>query len=569
MKNRAEIYVILLMIIFLFATAAPVFCASPYRVAILPFKINAEKDLSFMKEGIRDMLASRLSWQDNVTVIDKTETLSALEGAEGFSGDSLAFLVGGKLQADYVLSGSLTVFGESVSIDARMLDISGKQEPLAFHNQTRGMGEVIPKINQFATDINEIMFGRVVKRAPVAVMPSGTGSLAQPAPTAEPVIDIHAHPEKLLAGGIVEEQSPPVASQSVATPNTSFIATGSISQKQRPSFWKSQNFKQMITGIDIGDVDNDGQLETVVVTRKTVAIYRFRNNRFVKVAQIAKHKTLQNIGVDVADINENGTPEIFVSSLNATRTGASSFVLEFNGKDFSTIIKGSPWFYRVSQNRVQGPILLGQYQKIGTDIFNAPIYEMIWEGSSYQKNNRIIKGSRANVIGTFYGDITNDGENHVLAYSRSDNLHIFHKGGGKLWKGGDRFGGNMMSIALDKTEPGVENIQYFPMRIRTADINRDGKAEVIVVKNHEMTKSKMKNFRLFKKAHIESLSWDGLGLSSNWKTKIISGRISDYVIGDFDNDGADELVASIVMQEGSVAFTDSQSTIIAYDLNTE
>ena len=33
------------------------------RVAVLPFTINAEKDLSFLKQGIIDMLSSRLSWE--------------------------------------------------------------------------------------------------------------------------------------------------------------------------------------------------------------------------------------------------------------------------------------------------------------------------------------------------------------------------------------------------------------------------------------------------------------------------------------------------------------------------
>ena len=36
--------------------------AEPYKVAIIPFKINAEKDFTFLKDGIFDMLASRLSW---------------------------------------------------------------------------------------------------------------------------------------------------------------------------------------------------------------------------------------------------------------------------------------------------------------------------------------------------------------------------------------------------------------------------------------------------------------------------------------------------------------------------
>ena len=149
----------------LFFTAAPVL-AAPARVAILPFDVNAEKDLTFLQEGILDMLASRLAWQDKVDVINENETKAAVAAVEGFDGESRALLVGGKLQADYVLFGSLTVFGESVSIDAKMVDVSGQQEPVPFFAQTGSMGQVIPQINQFATNINATVFGRGVAQQP-------------------------------------------------------------------------------------------------------------------------------------------------------------------------------------------------------------------------------------------------------------------------------------------------------------------------------------------------------------------------------------------------------------------
>jgi hypothetical protein len=63
------------------------------------------------------------------------------------------------------------------------------------------------------------------------------------------------------------------------------------------------------------------------------------------------------------------------------------------------------------------------------------------------------------------------------------------------------------------------------------------------------------------------LSWDGVGLGPNWKTRSITGYIQDITIGDFDNDGQDELVAALVMKEGKVILLgEPKSTIIAYEL---
>ncbi|PIU49091.1 MAG: hypothetical protein COS92_08505, partial [Desulfobacterales bacterium CG07_land_8_20_14_0_80_52_14] len=39
--------------------AARISAATPLRVAILPFQINAPSELSYLKHGIADMLASR------------------------------------------------------------------------------------------------------------------------------------------------------------------------------------------------------------------------------------------------------------------------------------------------------------------------------------------------------------------------------------------------------------------------------------------------------------------------------------------------------------------------------
>ena len=53
--------------------------ADPKRVALLPFKINAEKDLSFLRDGIFDMLTSRLSKEGQVEVISRGKVDEALQ----------------------------------------------------------------------------------------------------------------------------------------------------------------------------------------------------------------------------------------------------------------------------------------------------------------------------------------------------------------------------------------------------------------------------------------------------------------------------------------------------------
>lgn len=129
--------------------------------------------------------------------------------------------------------------GLSVSIDAKMTDVGGVKPSVAVFNQSKGMDSVIPKVNLFATDINERVFGRVVQRP--REEPSGA------VPSRAPV-DIYAHPEKLLGetGGYREETS---------GLNPDFIMAAG--RKDASSFWKSQNFDKNIKAMGIGDVDGD------------------------------------------------------------------------------------------------------------------------------------------------------------------------------------------------------------------------------------------------------------------------------------------------------------------------
>ena len=261
------------LILYIFTFGIPLSAlAKPLQVAIVPFKVNAEKDLSFLKDGIVDMLSSRLFWEDKVSIINRQATEKAAAAVGGPLNESMARKLGTGLGADYVLFGSLTVFGNSVSIDAKMVDVSGKKQTLTFFNQSQGMDQVIPGINLFASDINEKEFGRVME-TPRSVQAIGTPS----AKAAQAQPDVRAHPDKLLSGGF----SGPETSVQQDTLNPAFIATpGAQSGPEgRQVFWKSPNFKFLINGLAIGDVDGDGKVETVIVRPQSVDIYRMEIRR--------------------------------------------------------------------------------------------------------------------------------------------------------------------------------------------------------------------------------------------------------------------------------------------------
>ena len=98
------------------------------KIAITPFTVNAPEDMQYLKSGIQDMLETRLTHDNDVVVISEEKTALAMEGMQEPLDENKAREIGQRLGADFVLFGSLTVFGSSASLDARLVDVIGNEE---------------------------------------------------------------------------------------------------------------------------------------------------------------------------------------------------------------------------------------------------------------------------------------------------------------------------------------------------------------------------------------------------------------------------------------------------------
>ena len=544
----------LILISFVFLNFCSATAAEPKRLALLPFKINSEKDLSFLRDGIFDMLSTRLAKEGQVEVISRAKVETAMQpvAGSGSVNESKARDIGTRLNADFVLFGSLTVLGNNVSIDAKMVDITGGKPTMTFYDQSQDLGAVITKINLIAADINDKMFGRTPAAATKAPTPA-----AKPQKTTKS--DVHAHPEKVLQDdGFITHGGEDAEGMG--------ITTGGAARETQASFWKSASFKQLINGVAVGDVDGDGKNETVIAAPHKVTIFRSEGGPFQKIAVIEESNNKNIYGVDIADINDNGYGEIFVTSFNAKKTVVNSFILEYDGKNFIKIMDNRRLIYRVADTPNRGRVLLGQLPRKGNSD-SGPIFEMIWQGGEYVPTDEIKTPRHTSLLGLTIADVLNNGQENAIGYKGNDHIQVIDSSGNTIWDSPDRFGGSMLFWDAPRDDRGqVENKKYFPMRLAVWQNRADKESQVIAVKNHDVTGRKME-YRQFTKTHIEAFTWDGLGLRPIWKTRTMSGYIQDYTVGDFDNDGNDELVAALVIKEGRVAvLTEAKSTIIAYDL---
>ena len=343
-----------------------------------------------------------------------------------------------------------------------------------------------------------------------------------------------------------------------------FINTKTPGSKE---FRKRFKIADILNCIATGDLDNDGQIEVVTATDHEIKILQPKGDLLIEKKKIEYSSSLRIVAIDIADINGNDLPEIFVTALSIHREDINSFVVEYDGsKGYQTIAKNEPYYYRVIETKDQDKVLYAQ--KKGRSPFNGKIYEMQWENNQYTINEKIKMPRNVSVLSLAKGTIGDKDLSEYMMISESGYLSIVNDAGNIEWEARETRGGSKHYFLLPDSDIGGsnENRVYLQPRLKIYDNKNDGKNELFVIHNIEVG-SILKTYKKFVKATIEINTWNGIALYPISKTRTVQGWISDFTIADTDNDGADELLVSVVESEKSTIISGSnRSYIISYDL---
>ena len=560
--RKAFIYIFFLAAVFI--AAGSLWAKDKYIVTILPFSIHSAENIDYIKNGIAEMLTSRISASKKIKVSQKDTVLAQLKKSkikEITAGD--AYNIGKKLNSDYVVWGSITKIGNSISIDGKLLNIDKSKSDIGVSSQSQSLDDVIPKINDFSENIINHILGITpqISTAPAVVTPTS------PTMSNESQIIANMRSGNKKGGTLT------------SVINAEFINTEE--PLNHKDFWMSQKIPTEFKGMDIGDVNNDGLNEIVTIDKNNVYIYQ-KNEKELKLLEKIKGNSYDNyIAVDVADINKSGIPEIIVTSLNDTVL--DSFVLEFKDGKYIKIASNIRWFLRVIDTPSGIPLLLGQEYGFGKP-FDMPIYEMVWKDGTYVSDQKMQIPLGLSIYGLNIDNLGIDGSEKILAMDEYDYLYIINKttkplsrifsigftSDDLIWKSDDVYGGSNNYIEnIDKNNPDNprEKSAYVNLRLLTADINKNGKKEILLVKNLSPVGRVFKNYKLFTSSEIYDLEWNGLGMAENWRTKKIDGYVADYSIKDVDNDGQQEITLALVLSAG-VSLRE-RSVIVTYKIDAK
>lgn len=124
------------------------------RIMVLPFEIQSQKDMSYLKTQIPLIISGQLEKDGGViieseqTFLDETKPITLLQARDfGRSG-----------HADYVVWGSLTRLGKRISLDVKLLNTVSDQGPEYLYAEGEDIENLLSTVNQVAVSIGTRVF---------------------------------------------------------------------------------------------------------------------------------------------------------------------------------------------------------------------------------------------------------------------------------------------------------------------------------------------------------------------------------------------------------------------------
>ena len=169
---------------------------------------------------------------------------------------------------------------------------------------------------------------------------------------------------------------------------------------------------------------------------------------------------------------------------------------------------------------------LSQEPRFGSP-FKGKIFEMIWRNGQYEPETPVTVSTAVNVLGLTIGQIVKGQRETIAAYDPNDHIRVFDEAGKEESKSAEVYGGSTLHTLGNIDDQGqTERPIYLPMRLMALKPDKDGKSQVLAVRNFVIAGRKAEVFRVFNEAQIIGFGWDGLGLQPEWRTRKATGGSS-------------------------------------------
>ncbi len=486
-----------------------------YRIVFSTFDVASAGEYSYLRDGVQSMLASRLAAKDSVDVLDQRLSEKELQKitAEDFGGGGPKSV----LNADYLVTGALFSLTTGVNLQVVMYPLSPDKETLNFSVLSSHIEKLLPGVEKLAEDIAAQAFGYSTV--------AGTSRKKQ---TFGDSGFVTVHPEAAYKKGLY--------SGTVIGVDGGLIKTSAVGVRRRATI--EGEMKAMV----VGDINNDTEDNIVIVTERHVIIYAVAGRKLVEIAKTGLPPKMRVHAVNLADTNGDGKNDLYLSGTSGL--DVSSFIMSWDSATgFRTKAQHIPWYLRPVFVPEKGWIISGQRRGINKADFIAPgVYQLTFdEGGKVIKGDQIALPKSVNLFDFTYADLDGDGSFELAAIDPNEKLKIFNHVNQLMWVSTQKFGGSKVVLGPsvggatdERSKSGFTTNDdwdrqpvHVPGRILTADIDLDGKQEIVVGQMKSSGFGFFKRLRPYSGGSVVGLSWDGASMSEVWRT----GRFEGYVAG--------------------------------------
>jgi len=538
----------LVLIMVLFLPGSPV-RADELRIAIFPFSVHTQDDISYIRDGITSLLPSRIALSGRLSVIDSFLVRSELGKLPAEHPISADVALGKKLKSDYILIGSITKIGANVSLDTRLINTAAADDVTPFFIQSIGLNDMLPQLTSFGARVRQKILG--------------SGTEADAAAVSAPQVKTTASAE------LRDEQAPDETLEAPLEPEYQTVVQPRA-EKRPPLFDAAPFYTLDIDGESLrcmtaADVDGDGAKELLLSAAHRIIVYKWAEGVLKQSGEIKTDIGEYIVHIDTADTNKNGRDEIFVTSFE--KSAPNSFVLEAaEAGAYSRIAKSQRWFFRIYQPPGKRLMIMGQ-QAGETSPFGNVIYTFSWKNGVLEARNEFLIPESLQLYSFVQADLEGDGSLEYIAFDKGVfsyqyQLTIFSSLGRMRWRDQHlKLGGEVNYFTKRVYANDIEQKDFLPMRILCDDYNQDGRLDFIAGRNSKKGNLLSKRMSGYNQGELCCLNWDGYDLVQNWSSGLLGGYVTDYGVFDFDGDGQKEIFVLSVSEGGILSRAKNQLTV--------
>jgi hypothetical protein len=510
-------------------------------VGILPFKIISThyERYSYIGNSIPLILGSDLA-SENIGIVRNSDIVSYLKNKSiSFSSQNLLKL-SKHFKADYLIYGRIVKIGRIFVIQSNVFDAAQNKVVYRNHIQALGTNFIIDDINRLSAVLKkEINTVNAAVKAP---------STAYTAPV----------PKEIKSSIFIKR----------------FVQNGG-------GLIKTASKKYVIQAISTGRFLRRG-IQAAVATRHRVILYNLSLGGSLK--KLAQYKLSVRSNVVYLGFYKISKGHNAIVLTKAKLGMIISYLLVFRNGRLIKLTKNYGLFLRAMHLPGLGRVIVGQkpvsvapsgryfndyaigqnYYPIGQFGGDTYIYGFNKNTGSLARGQRLAFFNDITLYGTVYGNFKGNGDNYLVALSKSGNLMVINGRGKTVYTGSKTYGGSPLQVRIPSFN-GARSSTYtggfiYNVPAQLEEFTHKGKLEIIALKNYRQA-AFLHNLNYYFKTSVFSLVWNKIGFYPAWEIKPMAGYSAGFSIFKF---GGNVYLADGIVENPGSPLANPKSYIAIY-----